>query len=614
MTKENKKFSAFKLFYDELIYKKNPNISYYKIDRNIKNIDEIVHYIIKTSTKDSKLYTLKLNRYHKRLKENLETIYKYNKDLYEFYYLLYKTKMEICNDKIEDMPLIIACSFYEDYRLDNLEDSSLNRIPKYSSLEKKEIRKKAKQMTSFEYFISLIEEKNNIIFTKFLEKAKYIMSFKVNKNETFDNYMSRLSKLLYEFTHVYSRLENKLKRIGCSSEICDKMFIAYKIKLENWNEDIKQMIINYFETIYNQEIKESQTQLQFNSSNDLTYEEYTKIITNLCDEKNNYIQAFENDEFVPLTIEGNNYEEIFKNSLINSYFDYRYKNKLNTSSKVNEFVDRTLDLYSLANDLVNQIFERIIFDSGHSKNLGRNNDAKSAILTRIYDLYEPKYLTLSYENAKKEFEELLDLQSSTFKSEYKRLLDSKKREYDFHGPIPSKDFINAKIIEKRKQFILDYCITELKSRDFLENYDTRDYDLLVMSEDIPNNDMVSLYRQMKEKIANFDFSKLFFMNSAIIDDEDERKVLLSGAQELTVKSIYHNLNINKAFNPDLISNYRDICFGYLNEQMIFSKEKDTKLDNYHNYELYLKERNLFNNQSKWQKFITNNKLKGNISR
>ena len=61
MTKENKKFSAFKLFYDELIYKKNPNISYYKIDRNIKNIDEIVHYIIKTSTKDSKLYTLKLN-------------------------------------------------------------------------------------------------------------------------------------------------------------------------------------------------------------------------------------------------------------------------------------------------------------------------------------------------------------------------------------------------------------------------------------------------------------------------------------------------------------------------------------------------------------------------
>ena len=65
MVKGNKSFSAFKLFYDELIYKKSTSISYYKIERNINKIKEIVHCVLKTPISDEKYYMIKLERNHK---------------------------------------------------------------------------------------------------------------------------------------------------------------------------------------------------------------------------------------------------------------------------------------------------------------------------------------------------------------------------------------------------------------------------------------------------------------------------------------------------------------------------------------------------------------------
>lgn len=610
MAKANKNFSAFKLFYDELIYKTNSYVSYAKIDRNIKIIKKLVNEIKKTPKKDEKYYNIKLDRINLRLKNQLQTIYNLNNNIFEYYYLLYKSHKEICNDKVSDIPLIISCSFYEDFKITNK-----NAMPVFSSLEKKEIHNNAKNLTRFEYFVQLIKEQNEPIFRKFIEKTNFIMNQKPNYEENFEDFMKRISNYLYEYRHIYIRVQRKAKLIGCYNEISEKMFIAYKKEFENWNDIIEKEIIEYFNKKYASEKEIYDNSNIFKSSNVITYEEYAQRIQELCDEKDKYIEQYEKNEFIPIASSKNNSLEKFKTNLINNYFDYRYKNNLSTLTDEHSYVDRAIELYELANDLTNQIFERITFDSSHSLDLKRNNDAGSALIIRIYDLYNPIYMDIPYEEAKNEFEELLNNHPKQFIKEYNRLLDIRKLECNYHGPIPSKEFIYAKIIEKRKKFILDYCMTELKSRDFLDNYDTRNYDLLVMSEDLNNDDLVSLYYKMKDKINKYDFNNLFFMDSDLTDNEVERQVLLSGAQELTIKSIYRNLNIDNALNSnDYISEYRDICYGYLNEQLLFMTNTFSKLESYHSYEKFLKNRNLFNNHSKWQNFLIENKIKNNTGR
>ena len=86
---KNMKFSAFKLFYDEFVYKKNSSISYNGIDRNIDEIRNITMEIRKTPKFDIDSYMERLNRLNKRLKEQLEAILKINKSIFEFYLIIH---------------------------------------------------------------------------------------------------------------------------------------------------------------------------------------------------------------------------------------------------------------------------------------------------------------------------------------------------------------------------------------------------------------------------------------------------------------------------------------------------------------------------------------------
>lgn len=187
--KDGKKFSAFKLFYDQFIYKENDSISYVNVDRNINLIREMTIEVRRMSKRDLGLYQTKLNRANKRIKEQLDEIYKLNKALFELYYLLYKSCVDMCSDKLEDMPFIISCSFYDDYRLDNKSvdelESSSYVVPKYSSLEKKEIRSKAKGLSKLEYFVSLIKDSSNAnLFVNFIKQSDILMSIKPYINES----------------------------------------------------------------------------------------------------------------------------------------------------------------------------------------------------------------------------------------------------------------------------------------------------------------------------------------------------------------------------------------------------------------------------------------------
>ena len=57
----------------------------------------------------------------------------------------------------------------------------------------------------------------------------------------------------------------------------------------------------------------------------------------------------------------------------------------------------------VANDLINRIFEKNKFDAAYSRALMRNNDVKSAIVRKLYELYDPCFLLSVYEEKRLAF-------------------------------------------------------------------------------------------------------------------------------------------------------------------------------------------------------------------
>ena len=599
-------FSAFKLFYNEIIYKDNSSINYYNVKRNITEIRNIVLVIRNVPKNNINLYNLKLKRAKKRIRYHLGKIMEYNNDIYKYFDLLYKTK---CQTEIDydNMPNILANSFYEDYLV--LEDGSYklnNVVPKYSSLEKKQIRDEAKGMDSFNYLVKLLDNSSyRYLYDSFLKKATYLLSIKPISNESYEEYVIRTDKLIKECSHLFKRLERKARYSDDYDVIKEQMNIVYKMKFNNWDTDIKTILSKHFIKVYEDKQKEFGLKEIFNNSNDITYERYSELSEMLDLEKQNLMDNFANNHFIKRNSNDNSYTIRFKEDLINNYFDERYKNNLNDKSKVSEYVNRALELYELGADLTDQIFERIIFDSSHSSGLKRNNEVNSALLTKIYDLYNPVYLVGIYSKAKDEFEEMLDRQDEGFKDKYQKELNTRKMEYNYHGPIPSKETIKTNVIKKRKEFIIEHAITDLISIDVFGNYDTRNYDLNIMAEALKIGELVNLYLDIKDKINSYDFTSVNYLDKLVSKEEEvEKKLLLKAAQEFIVKLIYNNLNLNLVKEEEINNKYRDICYGYLNEEILFINE-DKEINNDKVYNEFLEARNGFKEVSKWAYFIKN---------
>lgn len=615
MNKDNK-VSAFKIFYDEFVYKENTNVSYANVDRNIKKIRELTMEIRKASKVDLEEYGVKLERINKRIKEQLNEIYKLNKTIFEYFYLLYKSRVEICNDKVEDMPFLVSCSFYDDYRLDNKTvlqmESSPFVVPKYSSLEKKSIRNDAKSLTKLEYFVKLISEsQNRDLYDKFIEKAKVILAFKPLVNESHAAFFARGMKNINNFKHLYERVCEKVKSNDDYEIISDMMMIAFKKKFISWEKEFDNLITEHLDETFKKMKDSFDVRGCFNIANDISFESFVELADSLILEKEKYMEDASKGLFEPVYFADDSYITKFRETLINSFFDKRYYDTLNAFSTMDDFVERAIQLYGLAEDLTNQIFERIMFDASHADSLKRNNDVKSAVINKIYDLYNPLYLLGNFETARNKFNKLLECNSEEFLREYNLNLVDKKLEYDYHGPIPSMKTIQTKIIEKRKRFILDYCITDLKSRDILEDYDTRNYDLEVMALDIPINDMVELYEQIKNKINSFDFSSICFFNKESLEEGYEKKITLKAAQEFVCKDIFRKLKLKDLSFSEINNKYKDICYGYFNEDCMFV-DKISVTSVVEDYSSFLKIRKKYNEVSKWNKFLIFNKIKNNL--
>ena len=601
MRKEKNNFSVFKLFYNEIIYKDNSSISYHNVEHNIQEIKRIVITMRNTPKNNYDFYNIKLNRAKKRIKYHLGKITEYNNDIYKYFYLLYKTK---CNSDLaneEDMPNILANSFYEDYKI--LKDGSYetnNVIPRLSSLEKKQIRDDTKNISGFTYLVKLLESSDNkFLYNVFLKKISFIFNIKPLYEESYDDYIARTDKVINLYTHLFKRLERKAKYSDDYELIKEHMNVACRLKFEDWTSDIKNLLATHFNKVYEDSKNDLALKEIFNHSNDITYQRYCELSNILELEKENLMANFESNNFVKINTNDQSYTIRFKENLINNYFDYRYRNNIDSKSSVEMYVKRALELYELSFDLANEIFERLMFDSSHSPSLMRNNDVNSALLTKIYDLYNPIYLMGIYQTAKNDFDNLLNKHDKEFIERFNKELNTSKMEYNYHGPIPNMENIKNNVLNRRKEFIIEHCITDLKSIDIFRNYDTRNYDLNIMAEGLTNGELVNLYADIKDKINNFDFSSMHLFDKLLgKKDELEKDILLKAAQEFIVKLIYNNLDFKLSNQDEIDNKYRDICYGYLNENILFI-EHSSEVDNKKKFTEFLEARNGFREVSKW---------------
>lgn len=613
VTSKKNKFSAFKLFYDEFVYRLNDAVSYKNVEIHINNIRELTMDLRKTPKYDISQYMTKLSRINKRIKEQLDNILIKDRKFLEFFLILYKNHKELSNDKVEDVPFIISTSFYDDYRLDNKSitelESSSYIIPRYTSLEKKNIRLEAKRFSRLEYFIKLLRNsKNTLLYDKFLVKISYMLKLKPVINESHYDYFRRLDSHLIECERLWERLEEKAKTNEDYENISEIMEIAYKKKFIDWNKEIKAIINEYFDNLYSEMKNSNEVKGKFDLTNDISFETFRENVDMLVEEKEALMKEYESGNFSSYIYDGDSYLLQFKKILIDSFFDYRFKTRINMNDDIDLFVDRAIELYSLATDLENQIFEKITFDASHSSELKRGNDATTALIVKIYELYNPLYLLSIFEKSKNEFEKLLDAKNIDFKREYNIKLLDKKIEYDFHGPLPTMKSIRTKIVERRKEFILEHCITELFSRDLLKSYDTRNYDLNIVAKDISVADMVNLYYRMKNKIDEFNFDNINYLDRGLVLEGFEKQITLSALQEFVVKNIFKKLKCKSVNELDLYNKYNDICRKYLNEDVIFindDKKEDTiSIDDFEEI------RYIFVKNSGWNMFLKNNKLRG----
>lgn len=599
MAKKINKFSAFKLFYDEFIYKRDFNVG--GVSRNLDIIKDEVLRVRKTSKYNLDNYMLVLDRANKRIKMQLNEIYEINENIYEFFYLLYKAKTNFSNNEVKDMPFVISCSFYDDYRLDDktieeLENSSFV-IPKYSSLEKKQIKEEASGRTKLMFLLELI--KNSDDSYRFKKEFKCIDDLLLDfrpSNMSHVNYFDNIKEKINVNNHIYYRLLEKIKDSSLKEEIDEKFIIVYRKKLNYTIEEFDKLLLEHFDTLYNDAKTNRDITTSYLVGNDISYDSYKSLVDDYTKEKNNLKKIFDADSFEPVSVYDNSELNRFKAMLINTYFDERYINKFSELKTPRDYAERAINLYALASELDDQLFEKLVFDSSHSKELGRYSDVNSALLNKLYYLYNPFDLLTRYEKVRKDFELKVNKFNSDFIKEYQTILNDLKVSRDYHGPIPTKEVINVKLSEKKKDFLYEHCITELKNMNSSGNYDTRNYDLNVMAKDLTSDELVSAYEKMKYRINTFDFSSLTFLDKTVKEEEYTKEELLKSLQEFIANNILDYLKFGDLTVEQRDNRLKDICFTYLNEKCLFINTSNKYKKN---NEIFNDKLNKYNAGSKW---------------
>ena len=435
-------FSAFKLFYDEFIYKRNAVIDYKKIDKNINNIKKIVQDINSIYKGDKEFYTSKLDKATKALNKELDEMMKSDHLIFDLYLIIYKRCTNNL-DRLEDMPLIISCSFYNDYK------KVSNVVSIYTSLDKKNFRNKAKEMGYINFFIKVLQDRKKDYFKVLIDNIDLYNNIKINLNDSIKDIELENKELLETITSLLKRCENKAKLCEDYEIIKDIMSIAFKKDFNSFQDIIPKLTDNLLARY--EELLNTNNNIYDNSRyNYLNYDEYSKILRE--DELNKI--KFENDFNLKRKVNyiDSLYFNELKKTVVNTYFDLRLLN------------DNVEVISSYIDDLLIVLFNYKLFQATYSYRLNRNNSIKYAFIKNIYDLYN--------------FDDIINTYLKKYRNDINKKLKSIIKEY---------------IFKTYKNNLISEC----------PDYDTREYDLTILLDNYSINEITNMYKDMN---ANLDIS------------------------------------------------------------------------------------------------------------
>ena len=130
-------FSPFKLFYDNFVDNLYEGIDYSDIIYDINKIKKVVWKCNVGVYDNINVYSNKLKRVYIRLKYLLEDIKLKNEEVFLEYFDLYSRNVDEFKDK-EDMVFVIANSFYNENRVENLVKNNTNILSKEQAKKAKE--------------------------------------------------------------------------------------------------------------------------------------------------------------------------------------------------------------------------------------------------------------------------------------------------------------------------------------------------------------------------------------------------------------------------------------------------------------------------------------------
>ena len=546
MNKEGNRFSPFELFYERFVDNLYEGIDYSEIIYNINKLKKVVYKFNAGVYDNINLYSNRLKRYYIRIKNILDNIQDKNESVFGEYYDLYLRHVDVFKEKEEDMVFVIANSFYNDNRIENLIKNNVNILKNEDSNKLKEY------YSGYEIFD---------VFIKLLEESKYRKQYDnfINKVRDYKNYKPYVKEDKYEF---FKRLESFISRIGSLSvKVQDKavkngdylyinsVLTLLGIKDSFWGINIKYYLSNYYSVKY-EEFSDSNELLKYVSLvNDISYDNYLNKTREYEKEKDHYDKLFYTNKLTEIKLR-DDYTSKFRELIMSNYYDKRFMKVVYNS--VDDYVSRAIELYDLAKDIERMIFEKDIYDASHSIDLKRNNNVMNALIDIVYGLYNPKNLLELYDKVVLDFEKSLSSLSSDDRFKYNKKLIEEKIKYDYHGSIPKSGFITINVIERKKDFLYDNILTDLVSLDITGRYDTRNYDLFMIAQGIEIEELVILYDKLKYKISK------------------SNKYLLKDLQEFVCRYIISNKYTKKFTVSEYNNRIKDVCFTYLKEEPLFS--------------------------------------------
>lgn len=559
--------SAFKLFYDEFIYKKNVMINYLNIDKNINTIRELAFQIRNTYRGNKDEYNNTLNDIHFKLKEELNEINKVEPYLFEVYYIIYKNKITIGTDTVFEMPFIIATSFYEDYRLDheNEEETRKNWIPRYTSLDKKRMKNDYKKLGLSNYFLELLNERpGKYVFC--IDRINELNAIKPLYDESELAFSGRIEDVLKDFSEIIIKCEKKAKKSIDYEAISEALELVLRRKVDSWQDIFLEYYKDYFAKLYEKNKKSNSILNGIFIANDISFESFEDLCTELALEKEKLYADFNNAKELKIVIDDDSYCADFRRKMLIEYFDERIREEIPEARDAMVMASYIYRLASFSVDLEDRVFNRILYEASHAPSLKRGNDVRSAVINKIYDLYNPCYLLSVYEEKRKKVEKVLDNAGQEFNLTVENMLrkinDQNKQNYS----LLALRQIKKDLIERKKKFLIEHYI-DVKSQDIFGYYDTRDYDLSILCCDLDLNDLTNVYNLTKYKIKNEELVE----NSSIIKEydslNDRRNRLLQEVlgfyAEQVLKIVYENKIDDKELYWSLV---KDMAKKYLGDE------------------------------------------------